>query len=79
MPRSTAGGAGIFDHPKKPRHPTPFFVMNQPFGYLSAAPTFPEPFRLAPGQSLRLRYAVIVFTGAPGREQFNRLSPQWAP
>ncbi|MEK7406247.1 MAG: PmoA family protein [Acidobacteriota bacterium] len=74
-PRGHPGGA-IFDHPKNPRHPTPFFVMNEPYGYLSAAPTFREPFRLEPGQSLRLRYAVVAFTGAPG--QLDRLYSKWA-
>lgn len=70
-------GVAIFDHPANPRHPTPFFVMNQPFGYLSAAPTFREPFRLNSGESLRLRYAVISYLGAPGRDGLDRLYKKW--
>jgi hypothetical protein len=58
-------GVAIFDHPENPRYPTPFFVMRAPFGYLSAAPTYREPFRLRPGEALRLRWAVAVFAGPP--------------
>jgi hypothetical protein len=70
-------GVAMFDHPSNPRHPTPFFVMNQPFGYLSAAPTFREPFQLKPGESLRLRYAVISYLGAPERGRLDSLYKKW--
>lgn len=70
-------GSAIFDHPSNPRRPTPFFVMNQPFGDLSAAPTFREPFRLNSGESLRLRYAVISYLGAPERDRLDRLYKKW--
>jgi hypothetical protein len=62
-----AAGAGVafFNHPGNPRHPSPFFVMNKPFGYLSAAPTFREPFRLAPGRPIRFCWGVLAFSGAP--------------
>ena len=46
--RTTArAGVAFFDHPSNPRHPNAFFVMNKAFGYMSAAPTFREPFDLA--------------------------------
>lgn len=70
-------GCAIFDHPSNPRHPTAFFVMNQPFGYLSAAPTFREPFRLNAGEALRLRYAVVSFLGAPERDRLDKLYKKW--
>jgi hypothetical protein len=60
-----SGGVAIFDDPANPRYPTPFYVKNDPFGYLSAAPTYREPFRLEPGKSLRLRYTVAAFNGTP--------------
>lgn len=62
-----AAGAGVafFNHPRNPRHPSPFFVMNKAFGYMSAAPTFREPFQLAPGRPLRLHWGVLAFSGAP--------------
>jgi len=70
-------GSAIFDHPANPRHPAAFFVMNTPFGYLSAAPTFREPFHLNSGESLRLRYAVISYLGAPEGDRLDRLYKKW--
>jgi hypothetical protein len=72
-----AYGCAIFDHPANPRHPTAFFVMNQPFGYLSAAPSFREPFRLNSAESLRFRYAVLSFPGAPQRDRLDGLFKKW--
>ncbi len=69
-------GVAVFDHPRNPRHPTPFFVMNR-FGYLSAAPTFREPFHLGVGQAIRLRYAVLAYLGAPARDRLEQLYRRW--
>jgi hypothetical protein len=71
-------GVVIFDHPDNPRYPTPFFVMNEPFGYLSAAPTFREPFHLPLGRSLRLRYAVGVYVGMPDPGRLDSLFHRWS-
>ena len=70
------GGVAMFDHPDNLRYPTPFFVMNS-FGYLSAAPTYREPFRLSPGDSLTLRYAVIGYLGEPDRNRIDALHARW--
>ena len=80
--RGNAGDGGscgvvVFDHPANPRHPTPFFVMNQPFGYLSAAPTFRKPFRLDQGETLILRYALLTFTGKPVAAEIGRNYEEW--
>lgn len=72
------GGVAIFDHPSNPRHPTAFFVMNKPFGYLSAAPTFREPFQLETGGSLRLRYAVVGLLGKPQQKQLDDMYGEWS-
>lgn len=71
-------GIALFDHPSNPRHPNAFFVMNRPFGYLSAAPTFREPFRLATGAALRLRWGVLTFRGAPDAAAFDRQFQTWS-
>ncbi|MCW5983078.1 MAG: PmoA family protein [Bryobacteraceae bacterium] len=68
-----SAGVAIAEGPENSRRPTPFFVMNQPFGYLSAAPTFREPLELKPGQSLTLRYHVITFAGPAEAERINKL------
>lgn len=74
-------GAGktiaFFDHPSNPRHPNPFFVMNNKFGYLSAAPTFYAPFELAARQKIRFRWGVLAFAGEPDPQALNERFRTW--
>ncbi len=72
-----AATVAIFDSRRNARYPAPFFVMNQPFGYLSAAPTFREPFDLRPGTPLRLRYAVIGYAAGPDASLLNGIAKKW--
>lgn len=67
----------FFDHPGNPRHPSPFFVMNNKFGYMSAAPTFREDLFLAKGEKIRFRWRVLVWQGAKSREQIDQLYRAW--
>ena len=71
-------GLAMFDHPNNPRHPTPFFVMNNKFGYMTAAPTFYKPFELTPGQKLRFRWGVVTYVGEPDRAKIDGWYKQWA-
>jgi hypothetical protein len=75
--RRTAAVA-ILNHPSNPRHPAPFFVMSKPFGYLAAAPTFREPFRLERGRPLRLRWAVAGLLGEPSVERLEGIFRAWS-
>jgi hypothetical protein len=68
----------MFDAPENPRHPTPFFVMNDKFGYMSAAPSFHEGFSLKPGESLRFRWGVVALVGEPDRARLDAMYRQWA-
>jgi len=68
----------MFDAPENPRHPTPFFVMNDKFGYMSAAPTFHEGFSLKPGESLHFRWGVLAFLGEPDRVRLDALYQDWS-
>ncbi len=70
-------GVGIFNHPANPRHPSPFFVMNDKFGYLSAAPTFTDSFPLEKGESIRFRWRVGAWRGAWTRQEIDRLYQEW--
>jgi hypothetical protein len=71
------GGVAFFDHPSNPRHPTPFFVMNKPFGYMSAAPTFRSGFEMGRGEKLTFRWGVLSYVGKPDAAGFNRLFDKW--
>ena len=57
------GGVAILDHPANLRHPSPWYV-NQGMPYFSPALLFNEPFTLAAGSSLVLRYRILAHTGA---------------
>jgi hypothetical protein len=54
------GGVAIFDHPENVRHPSPWYGANGAGHYLNAAFLFHEPLNLENGQTLRLRYRVLV-------------------
>jgi len=71
-------GVAMFDHPSNPRRPHAFFVMRQPFGYLSAAPTFRAPFELARGARLRFRWGVLTFRGPADPAALAREFTQWS-
>jgi hypothetical protein len=51
--------------------------MNRPFGYLSAAPTYREPFSLARGERLRFRWGVLAFAGALRAELLDERFESW--
>lgn len=73
------GGVALFDHPSNPRHPTPFFVMNKPFGYLSAAPTFHDTtFNLKKGERLGFRWGVLSYMGTRSSKALDRIFDHWA-
>jgi hypothetical protein len=74
------GGMGVafFDHPSNPRHPNAFFVMNNAFGYMSAAPTFRAPFELATGSGITFRWGVLAFRGAPDASALDRRLGSWS-
>lgn len=53
-----------FDHPDNPRWPSPFYAKAQNgFTYMNPAILFHEPMHLAKGETLSLRYRVLVKDG----------------
>lgn len=69
--RDQEGGVALFDHPGNPRHPSPWYGGTGTGHYINAAFLFHEPMRLAAGETLRLRYRVLVhdFLWETGRLQ----------
>lgn len=58
---SPNGGVAVFDHPGNARHPSPWYVHdNKPMSFFSPAVLFNEPLVLAPGQSLKLSYRILI-------------------
>jgi len=56
----------IVDAADNAGHPTQWFVRSTPFACACPAPFFSTETRLAPGDSLALRYAVVIADGDPG-------------
>ena len=52
--------------------------MNKPFGYMSAAPTFREPFDLVEGQSIRFHWGVLAFSDDFGPDLLQRRYASWS-
>ena len=71
-----SAGVAILDHPANPRHPTPWYTGSGAGNFLNAALLFHGPMTLAAGETLALRYRVLVHDGMWGvdevRRQFER-------
>lgn len=46
------------------RHPTQWFVRDDPYACINPAPFFDERYELGAGETLRLRYDVVIGNGA---------------
>jgi hypothetical protein len=56
-----SAGITVFDHPGNIRHPSPWYLSEGPqMPYFSPALLFNDPLELAPRQSLKLTYRVVV-------------------
>jgi type 1 glutamine amidotransferase len=67
-----AAGITIFDHPGNLRHPSPWYLYDTaPCLFFSPAILFNEPIELAPQQSLKLSYRVLVHSQALATAQIE--------
>jgi len=68
----------MFDHPKNERHPATWFTMSKPFAYLSATLNLHEqPFEVASGELLTLRYAVAIWDGRVETNEIENAYKGW--
>ncbi len=57
-------GVAMLDHPSNPRYPTPWYVIRgQPISFLNASFLNSRPMHLDRGETLTLRYRIIVHPG----------------
>lgn len=69
----------FIDHPSNPRHPTKWFVRNDPYACLSASFMFDEEYTLPRGATLNLRYHLVIADGAWSRRQIEEYAAhRWA-
>ena len=71
-------GIALFDHPKNPWAPTPWFTRD--YGFISPTPFnfIDAPWQLAAGKSVQLRYRVALFVGDPKEAGLDRIYRDWA-
>jgi hypothetical protein len=71
-------GIALLDHPRNPWSPCPWFTRD--YGFLSPTPfNFIEnPWTLAAGQSVRLRYRVVLHRGTPEEAGLEALYRSWS-
>jgi hypothetical protein len=70
-------GIAVMDHPANPWIPCPWFTRD--YGHLSPSPFnfLEEPWQLAEGASIRLRYRVVLHVGDPKEAGLNELYNEW--
>ncbi len=71
-------GIAIFDHPENPWAPCPWFTRD--YGFISPTPFnfIPEPWQLPAGESVQLRYRVVLHAGDPKTADLDGLHKSWA-
>jgi hypothetical protein len=70
-------GIALFDHPKNPWSPCPWFTRD--YGFISPTPLnfIEKPWTLPAGQSVSLRYRVVLFGGDPKAAGLEALYNDW--
>ena len=53
----------FLDDPSNPGYPTKWFVRREPYACIAAAFSFDAPLELTAGETLRLRYRVVIADG----------------
>ena len=78
IPGDIVEGIALFDHPKNPWAPCPWFTRD--YGFMSPTPLYflPNEFKLPAGQSLRLRYRVVLHAGDSKDASLASLFKTWA-
>ena len=71
-------GIAIMDHPENPWVPTPWLTRD--YGHLSPSPfNFrKQPWHLGKGESIRLRYRVVLHAGTPREAGLDSIYKSWS-
>ncbi|WP_123533721.1 DUF6807 family protein [Halosimplex salinum] len=64
-----SAGIAMFDHPENGSDPVNWFIMDEPFGFLAANPTWGTVETLAEGESLSWTWGLWVHSGTPDEER----------
>jgi hypothetical protein len=75
---SVVEGIALLDHPKNPWSPCKWFTRD--YGFISPTPMnfLEKSWELPAGQSVALRYRVLLFAGDPKEAEVDRIYKEWA-
>ena len=75
--KDTVEGLAVMDHPENPWAPCPWFTRD--YGHFSPSPFafLKQPWTLAKGKSIRLRYRVVLHAGTPQQAGLDALYRKW--
>jgi hypothetical protein len=75
--RGVVEGLTIMDHPENPWAPCPWFTRD--YGHMSPSPFafIKQPWTLAKGKSIRLRYRVVMHAGTPKQAGLDAVYKNW--
>ena len=78
FPGGAVEGIALLDHPKNPWAPTPWFTRD--YGFISPSPFnfITKPWQLGAGQSVELRYRVVLYAGTPDQIGLAEIYRAWA-
>jgi hypothetical protein len=76
-PGGAVEGIAVFDHPRNPWSSCPWFTRD--YGFISPTPFFvmENPWQLAAGKSVTLRYRVVLHAGDPKEAGLPMLHREW--
>jgi hypothetical protein len=73
-----SAGLAMLDHPDNPRYPTPWYAGGAGSGnFLNAALLFHEPMTLPAGETLTLRYRVLIHDGIWDVRRLKQEQAHW--
>ncbi|MFB6139207.1 MAG: DUF6807 family protein [Halosimplex sp.] len=73
-----SAGIAMFDHPENGADPVNWFVMDEPFGFLAANPTWGTVDTLDEGESRSWTWGLWVHSGTPDEERVKRAYDSFA-
>ncbi len=78
IPGNVVEGIVLMDHPKNPWAPSPWFTRD--YGFISPSPFnfLEKPWQLPKGQSVSLRYRVVLHAGDPQEAEIAKIYQIWA-
>lgn len=78
VPGDVVEGIALLDHPQNPWAPCPWFTRD--YGFISPTPFnfLDKPWQLPSGESVTLRYRVVLYAGDPNEAGLDKIYDEWS-